>query len=364
MSSTRWYYVVAIIIAIAILIAFLYAIRSILPPFLIAFAIAWLLDPLLHRLQARGCPRILAVSGVYVVFLALFILGVVLLVPAVIDQANQLADDFPEYSDRFREFASDFVARHERTLLRFELPTTLQEIADRYKEQVSRAMVSGIKRASSLIVSNLSKVLWFIIIPLVAFYFLNDFDRMRKKGVLFIPERSRPRVTEITSRVGQVFSSYVRGLLIVCLLYGIATTIVLTGFHLKYGIILGLLAGVLYAVPYVGAIMTTLLVFLVGLATYEHAVVQAALVAGAMVVLNQLFDMLITPRILGKSVGLHPVISLFALMAGGQLFGLVGMVLAVPIAASIQEVAFEFYPELKGAPRKRRSRKRAPRRKA
>ncbi len=242
--------------------------------------------------------------------------------------------------------------KHRETLIKFKLPTTLQEVFSRYGHQATKGIASGIQHASNWIIANLSKALWFILIPLVAFYFLNDIDRIRKKAVLFIPERWRPRSTEVLSRMGGVFSSYVRGLIIVCLLYGIATVIVLAAFKLKYGIILGLLAGVLYAVPYLGAILTTVLVFLVGLATYPHGVTQAVWVALAMVALNQLFDMGVTPRILGRSVGLHPVLSLFALMAGAQLFGLVGMVLAVPVAASIQEIVFEFCPELRGAPKK------------
>ncbi|MDI6827371.1 MAG: AI-2E family transporter, partial [Armatimonadota bacterium] len=195
---------------------------------------------------------------------------------------------------------------------------------------------------------NLSKAIWLVLIPLSAFYFLNDIERIRRKSALLIPKQYRERVIEVASRVGRVFSSYVRGLIVVCLLYSIGTTIILMIIKLKYGIILGLLAGVLYAVPYIGAITITLLVFLVGLATYQHGAFAHATLAGLlMIALNQTFDLGITPRILGKSVGLHPILSLMALLAGGKLFGIVGMILAVPVAASIQEIVFEFYPELK-----------------
>jgi len=352
LSSTRWFHSVAIVVAAASLVVFLYAVRSVLPPFLIAFTIAWLLDPLLDRLQARGLPRIWAVSAVYIVFLAAFVVGLLFLVPAVINQAREFAADFPGYSQRFTHFTTEFMEKHREALIKFKLPTTLQEVFARYGHQATKSITSGIQHTSNWIIANLSKALWFILVPLVAFYFLNDIDRIRRKAVLFIPEQWRPRSTEVLSRMGGVFSSYVRGLIIVCLLYGIATVIVLAAFKLKYGIILGLLAGVLYAVPYLGAILTTMLVFLVGLATYPHGVTQALWVALAMVALNQMFDMGVTPRILGRSVGLHPVLSLFALMAGAQLFGLVGMVLAVPVAASIQEIVFEFCPELRGAPKK------------
>ena len=349
------YHLLLLAIAIAIIVGFLYLVRGVLPPFVIAFVIAWLLDPLLDRLQKRGYPRILAVSAVYIVFLAAFILGLVFLAPPVIDQAKQLGQDLPGYAGRFGAFASDFMEKHRATLTKFELPTTLQEAFTKYGERAKQEVIAGIGYASNWIVSSLSKALWLILIPLVAFYFLNDIDRMRKRAALFIPQQWRARTTEVLSRVGLVFSSYVRGLMIVCLLFGVVTTIVLAISGLKYGIVLGLLSGVLYAVPYLGAIVITLLVFLVALATQGlgHAIVMAAL----MVVLNQLvFDMLITPKILGKSVGLHPVLSIFALMAGGSLFGLVGMVLAVPVAASIQEVVFELYPHLRAAsePKKRR----------
>lgn len=362
-TKTQWHHIFALIIVIALLVTFLYLVRSILPPFLIAFAVAWLLDPLLDRIQKRGFSRILAVSAVYVAFLAVFVIGLVFLIPVIINQASQLANDLPEYANRFQVFAKGFMADHQAILDKFKLPTTLEDVFAKYGNLVTNRITTGIGLLGDWIAANLSKALWIILIPLVAFYFLNDIDRIRNKSVLLIPAAWRPRTTEVLSRMGTVFSNYVRGLTIVCLLYGIATTIILMALNLKYGVILGLLAGVLYAVPYIGAILTTLLVFLVGLATYSHGVTQAAVAAIAMVVTNQVFDMLITPKILGKSVGMHPVLSLFALMAGGQLFGLVGMVLAVPVAASIQEVVFEFVPELRPEPVKKKPKQKRKRKK-
>ncbi len=355
MTSTRWYHAAGIVAVIAILVAFLYAVRSTLPPFLIAFAIAWLLDPVLDRLHHSGVRRIVAVLSIYGVFLIIFAVGLLYLVPAVIDQAKQFGDDFPRYSARFQEYASGLMAQHHDTLVRLKLPTTLQEAFTKYGGQMNSQIGIGVNLVTRFITSNFSRVLWIVLVPLVAFYLLMDIDRMKQKAALLIPESIRPRTTEILARVGLVFSSYVRGLVVVCLLYGIATTITLEVFHLKYGIILGLLAGILYAVPYIGAIATTLLVFLVGLATYPQGVGQALWPAVGMIVLNQGFDLVITPKILGKSVGLHPVLSLFALLAGGQLFGLAGMILAVPVAASIQEVVFEFCPELKAEPKPARA---------
>ena len=352
--KTPWYYILALCLAIAVLVTFLYLVRQTLPPFIIAFAIAWLLDPLLDRLYERKVPRLLAISAVYLVFLGVFVIGLIFLVPAIIEQAKQLGHDLPGYAERARVFVAHWMQSHQAVLIKFKLPTTLHEVFSKYGSQVSDRAASAVQLGGNWIAANLSKALWIILIPLAAFYFLVDFDRIKGRSILFIPAKWRDRTAEILVKVGSVFSNYARGLIIVCLLYGVTTTIVLSAFHLKYGIIIGLVSGVLYAVPFLGALLITLLVFVVDLAA--HGFGHALFMAGVMVVLNQLiFDMFVTPKIVGKSVGLHPVLSLFALMAGGQLFGLAGMVLAVPIAASIQEVILELNPELRQQPKSRKA---------
>lgn len=348
--KTQWYQIILFVLAVIILAIFLYLVRSVLPPFVIAFVIAWLLDPVMDRLQCRGCPRIAAVTAVFAIFLAAFVVAMVFLVPAVVDQAVQFGKDYPNYAEGFKLTATEFLDRNHTFLARFELPTTLQEAFAKYGNQANEGLKTAIPRVSDWVKANLSKALWIVLIPLVSFYFLNDIDRIREKAVLFIPEGWRPKAVKVLSRMGAVFSNYVRGLVVICLLYGAATTIVLLALNLKYGIILGLLAGILYAVPYIGAILTAVLVFLVGLATNANGLHSAIIATTSILVTNQVFDMAVTPKILGKSVGLHPILSMFALLAGGQLFGLPGMILAVPVAASIQEIVYEFYPQIRPAP--------------
>lgn len=348
MCNIRWYHIAAGIIAVIIVMAFIYAVRSVLPPFVIAFVVAWLLDPLIDNLESRKWPRIAAVLLVFAIFLAIFAVGLVFLVPAVIDQARQLALNFPRYLSQFHDYGAELLKTYKPTLLRFELPVTFQDVLSTYGDNLNLWLTSAISAITGWISSNLSKALWVVLVPLVSFYCLNEIDRMRAKASLLIPERWRLRTTHVLARVGTVFTGYVRGLLIVCLMYGVSTATALSILGIKYGLLIGLFAAILYAVPYIGAISTTLLVFLVALATHgpdSHYAIWVPPVA--VLIMNQVFDLFITPRILGKSVGLHPVLSLFALLAGGQLFGLAGMILAVPIAASVQEIVFEIYPLLR-----------------
>lgn len=358
-TGAPWYRILLLTLAGVLLLAgiavFLYEVRGILPPFLIAFAVAWLLDPLLDRIQRMGCSRIMAITGVYALFLGVFLLGLTYLVPTIVNQADQLSSNFGDYAKHFKDSAQTVMQAHKSLLIRLNLPPTVEGILHRYGGQLSKSSTSGVSSGLLLVGNwvgaNASKALWVILIPLISFYLLNDFDRMRKRSVLFIPEQWRERTIEISSKVGSVFSSYVRGLLLACILYGILEMVLLTSLRVNYAVILGLLAGVLYAVPYVGAGATVLIIFLVSLATYQTGVSHPVWLAPVCAVgLNLVFDNGVTPKILGKAVGLHPVLSMFALLAGGQLFGLAGMVLSVPVAASIQEILFEFRPDLRPEP--------------
>ncbi|MHB1457079.1 MAG: AI-2E family transporter [Armatimonadota bacterium] len=351
MCNIRWYHIALTIAALILVFVFFYTIRSVLPPFFIAFLIAWLLDPLIDRLEAQKCPRILAVAFVFTIFLAIFAAGMIFLIPAVIDQAKELAKDFPGYLDKSKDYLSGMMDTYRPMLLRFKLPTTFQDLLSTYGDNLNIWSTNVIRAITGWVTSNFSKALWIILVPLISFYCLNDIDRIRMKTSLLVPERWRLRTTHVVARMNNVFSSYVRGLLLVCLIYGVVTSLVLTILGIQYSILIGLFAGILYAVPYVGATSTAVLVFLVALATHNENSLHAIWVSPvAMLILNQAFDMFISPKVLGKSVGLHPVLSLFALLAGGQLFGLAGMILAVPIAASIQEIIFEIYPLLRKSP--------------
>jgi predicted PurR-regulated permease PerM len=345
-SKAHWHTIIATIVLV-VFIVFLYRVREILPPFIISIIIAWLLDPVIDRMQRYGLSRFAGVCTVYIVFLTVFILTLRFLIPIVVHEVQQLPTDFPKYSEKFLERCSSYMEKHKQVLVKLGLPSTPEKVIQKYSTPVTKWIASKLKDLQKLVLSHAEKALWLILIPLLSFYLINDLDRLRNKVVLIIPSIWRQRSTEILSKIARVFGSYVRGLIVVCLLYGVVSSAILASFGVRYGVVIGLISGILYAVPFLGAILITLMVFLVALATKGLAF--GILMALVMFILNQVvFDMLLTPRIIGKSVGLHPVLSLFALFAGQELFGLPGMILAVPIAASIQETILEFSPELRG----------------
>lgn len=272
-----WYRTLALILGLtAVLVVtgrFLYLVRDTLPPFAIAFVIAWMLDPLLNWVEARRCPRVLAISGVYIIAIAALAVGLLFLIPAVADQFRQLSEDIPSYIQHFGQFAVNFMKKHHSALAQINAPTSMNDILTRYGDKLQGAASTTMNVITTFLVTNLPKALWIVLIPLISFYFMNDLDRMRKRSAMFIPEIIRPKTVEMFSRVGHVFSNYIRGLTIVSLFYGTVMTIVLAAFGLKYSLIVGLISGILYAIPYFGPFVTTMIVFLVGLATFPHGLI-------------------------------------------------------------------------------------------
>ncbi len=189
-----------------------------------------------------------------------------------------------------------------------------------------------------------------MLVPIVAFYALIDYHRIFAKVLLLVPRHSRDDVRSIAADVTVVFGKYLRGLGVVCVLNTLATTLVLLLFAptRPYAAALGLIAGILYAVPYLGAIVSTALISLVALVHPEYGSISNMLIVTAsMVGLHQLFfDQVLAPRILGGHVGLHPIFSIMALTAGHTLAGIGGMLLAVPVAASLQVIVLHLIPRL------------------
>ena len=318
-------------------------------PFVTAIVLALLLDPLVDRLQRRGMARGLAVALVFGTFVLLLAGLSALIVPSLIAQANQLSQDGPKYVERVRDFVNEFLAGHRRVGTA-SLPKNFDDLFAQLSQRVSTVVSGSAGRVADLLLGSINAIVQTVVALIVAFYLLLDIDRLRARLFYLLPERARGIVGQLSGDIGDVFSNYLRGLLIVCALYGVFNTALFFGLgfaHAEmrhYALLVGAMAGVLYAVPYVGALVTALVTFLVGFAAGGASF--GGIAVACVLVLNQIFDNVVTPRVIGGGVGLHPVIAIFALILGGDLFGLWGLLLSVPVAASIQVVLFRLFPKL------------------
>ena len=313
---------------LALLGAAVWLVREVLPPFLIAIALALLLDPFHDRLQERGLPRGVAVALTFGTFLALFGLFVAFVVPLTVAQVADLVKNLDTYELRLRESVDGWVRANSELLRRLNLPPNSVELWTRYQGDLAGYFQLLLQRLFALLQDSAGKMSWLIVVPIVTLYLLIDLDRFRSRLVYLVPDERREQVLALSNKVGRVVAAYIRGLSAICASYGLVVYLTLEiGWHQPYAVIVGLAGAVLYAVPYLGQLGLILAAVIVAWATGGSTGTVFG-VAVTLLGIGQLFDQLITPRVIGRQVGLHPVIGLFALMVGGQLFGLLGMVVA------------------------------------
>ncbi len=324
----------------------IWLIREVLPPFLVSVALALLLDPLLDRMEARGMRRAAAVALVFSLLLGVFFGLLAYVVPLAIGQVSDLLQNLSSYGTRLEAPLRNWLVEHEEQLRRLNLPVSVTELQQQYGSQVVSAVQGLLRNLFTTLQASAGALGWAVIVPIVTLYLMLDLDRMRERVFHLVPAHRRDTVMSLVSRVGDVFTAYLRGLTAICCCFGLTLYLVLgLGFRLPYALILGLVAAVLYAVPYLGQLALLLAAVAVSWAT-GHALPYVGGVAIAVVAVGQLYDQLITPRVIGRQVGIHPVLGLFALTVGGHLFGLGGMVVAVPVAASVRVVLIHLFPRL------------------
>lgn len=317
--------------------------RAIWVPVGIAFLIALVLDPTVDRLENRRIPRALATAFVFLVFLGLSALAIVLFSPGISAQAGQIAQDlgrlFPD-PDR-----PDLVPVTQKMLARLEAHPALKDALLNAARSGTSHLTQALNSASTWLLAWAPNLAWFIVVPVLAFYILNDFHRIYAKGILLVPARHRPFAQTLVSEISALFGKYLRGMVTLCTLLGVSSAALLFALGNPYWQLLGLMMGVLYIVPVVGVLFTISLAVLVTLVTVSAG--KAVLTGCLLLALsNGLFDQVITPRVLGKQVGLHPIGTILALLLGYQVWGMGGMLIAVPLAAAIQTVIVHLIPKL------------------
>jgi predicted PurR-regulated permease PerM len=339
-----WYRPLLLGVALVAALYVVYLVRSIWPPVAVAFLFAMTLDPVVDRLENRGWRRIVATAFIFILFLGLLIAALAVFIPPLTSQTSDIAGAlgglFPD-SDQ-----PGLVGPVERFLTEVHAPPGLRAPILRAAREATDRLSQSLEAVSLYLLSVAPNLIWLVIVPILTFYALSDFHLIYTKALLLVPREHRHIVQEITAEVSAVFGKYMRGLGLVCLLNGLATALLLVVFGIPYPLILALLAGTLYAVPYVGPVVAIGLIGLISL--MQGTLVGMLLLVGVLIFINSvLFDQLITPRLLGRQVGLHPILSIIAFLAGNVLAGVPGLLLAVPVAASLQIVILHLVPKLR-----------------
>ena len=318
-------------------------------PFVASFVVALVLEPLVMRVQRNVSllknRRLPSVLLVYFLFLLAFVALMTYFAPKVVDQGKTLVANFPTYVNSLRGTTNRFLTAHPK-IGPIAMPKNVDAFVNKYPAQINARIQTYVGDSAQILLGSIGFLLNVVLVPIITFFILTDLSRLRARFLFLLPDRVRPGFQRIASDVGGVFGNYVRGMVIVCSAYGVAAMGLFFLFHLNaYAILLGFAAGLLYAVPYLGALTTVTLAGVVSLSIGNSPGVTLLLLA-LLFSINIVFDNALVPRVVGDSVGLHPLLTIFALFLGGELFGIWGMLLSVPVGASIQVVLFRIFPKL------------------
>ncbi len=345
-------------------LVFLWYVQPILPPFLIAFFLAALFEPTVREIERHGRSRVQGILTVYALGISIVAIIAFIVVPRVINQASEISANMDSYSTQLRQSADLFLTQHKVQLERVGVKhTSVSQLMKDKSGPIQAVLTSALSSITSTLAGLASRALWLVIIPLTGFFFMRDYPVLRARIITQFPELYHERIDRMSREVMDVFSAYLRGLGKICSLYSIVAICLYSALGLRYSLILGLFAGIFYAVPYVGQLFTAIgtgsiaylmeehsLFHFIHLDLPPHSLVYTVGVVVIALIVQNVFDQILYPRIVGGSVGLHPVASIFALMAGATLFGIWGMLFAVPVAASLQIIIIYFFPKVRMAP--------------
>ncbi len=357
--------IVFYLLAIAAGLWLVYTLRALIPPFFIAITIALTLAPEIDRMERRGWRRGFAILVIYALFVAAFGALFFVLVPYVSGQLGQVARHLippamlaqpvvapsgkvigvalgphaGAATDHLSNIVADYMVRH-------NIPAIVRAPVVQQVQHVPAFLSASLSHLGTELPLFASNLIWVIIVPILAFYFLADYHTIMGKTLLFVRPEKRAGMLKLLNDVVAVFGNYVRGVVLMMLLDIVVTYCILRFLNVQYAETVAVVAGILYAIPYLGAIVSTILI---GLVAYSGAgLAKALLVLGIMIFVHQIvFDQIVAPRIIGRQVGLHPLWAISAMMIGGTLLGVGGTLLAIPLAAGTQVVLVHLYPKLR-----------------
>ncbi len=316
-------------VAAAVFFVVLWYLGNVLLPFVLGGAVAYCLDPIADRLERIGFSRVLATITITFLSAILFILSALLILPLLVTQLTGLFEATPEILRNLRTFLSEqFPALLDANS---QLSKSLAALGETIQSKGGAVLGSLISSAAGLV----NILVLVVLVPVITFYLLMDWDRMVARIDELLPRDHAPVIRQLAREIDNTLSAFIRGQGMVSLLLGTYYAVALMLAGLQFGLVVGFITGLITFIPYVGALVGGTLAIGLALFQFWGEWIWIVVIAGIFFLGQFLEGNILTPKLIGGSVGLHPVWLIFALSAFGTLFGFVGMLVAVPMAAMI-----------------------------
>lgn len=327
MTLNKKYIRLSILVGIVIISAYLlWLVRNGLYPFILALLLAYLLNPAVCFFEKKGISRLWAIIIVYMIVFCIIIVSGATLFPLLVHELDSFNHEIPSMAAKLDELLHAIQNQYQNAVLPYSIRTAVDEAVLSVEETV-QVFVEDIVQG---IVNIVTHSIGLAITPVLAFYLLHDWYSIKKELLLLVPNSWRGELILVFRDINKVLNGIVRGQLTIAVIVGILVSTGLYIFQLKYALLIGILAGILDVIPYFGAIIGAAPAITIALL---HSPWIALKVALLFLAVHQIEGTIIQPKILGESVGLHPLSVIFFVFIGGELGGLIGMLLGVPIAA-------------------------------
>jgi len=318
------------------LLYFFYSVRSVLAPFVVGMIVAYLLDPIVDKMEEKGINRGFATSLIITLFFTIIVGLAIIIIPIIYDQIVSFLRRVPEYIEYFDNKIYPLIEKARESL---GIVQTQSENVNGYINnnpekilEITRKFFQNLLSSSMGIISTISMLL---IMPITAFYMLKDWDNIVVSINKNLPKKYAGTIKKIFTEVDRTVSRYIRGQIQVCLMLGLFYGIALTIAGLEFGFLIGFTTGLVSFVPYIGMLIGVAIGLVVALFQYGSDFASLGMILGIFAIGSIIEGNLVTPKLIGKKVGLHPMWIIFGLLTGGTLMGFVGVLLAVPITAVI-----------------------------
>ncbi len=332
--------IITLVIVIVLLLSLIWIFRniiiSILIPILWAVVISYLLNPLVNKLTEFNLSRFWSVVLIYIVIFLFFVVVSITFIPRITTEVKEFAEALPSYTTEAIDFFNDIYIRYLDGINSLPREFIGIDVAFReYLASIEIYIVDLFKDITEKGLSIFSNIVGIVLVPIYTFYFLKDTGFFRRKVLLSVPRSIRGEIIDIFKEINRLLNNFIRGQLIVAALVGLLSMTALLILKVEFALLIGAIAGIANVIPYfgpiIGAVPGVIIAFL-------DKPIKALWVIIAFFIIQQLESAVIQPKIVGDSVGLHPVFVIISLLIGGQLFGIAGLLFAVPVAASIKIV--------------------------
>ena len=322
-------YLILTISIIIFIVLFLISISMALFPFLFGIILAYLFNPFIEYMEKRNFSREGAILLlIIIVFNFIFISGL-FFVPILIRELNNLTEMIPEYISTVDKTYDELNERYKKV----KLPPLLEESFNKFLKEAENYIINFIHRITEILLSSIPLMLSVILSPIITYYILRDIEDIKRYFLEIIPVKNKNLCKQIGQDINNILIGYLRGQIWISIIVGFLVGTGLLFWKVKFNVILGVLAGITNLIPYIGPIIGALPAILI---TFLSSPIKSLGVAFLYIFIQQFESLLIAPKIMSESIGLHPLVVIFALLSGAELLGVWGLLFAVPLAGIIK----------------------------